>query len=128
MLEDAKAAAPLGTKVVAVTTLTSLDDRDLKTIGVDRAPGEQVLHLTELARASGIDGIVCSGAEVADARRPWPQGLSVVPGARPANGPPGDEKRVATPRAPFEASATITHYGHPPTPALARAKERRIGK
>src|SRR3546814_1690868 len=52
MLEDAKAAAPLGTKVVAVTTLTSLDDRDLKTIGVDRAPGEQVLHLTELAMAS----------------------------------------------------------------------------
>src|SRR3546814_2420716 len=71
MLEDAKAAAPLGTKVVAVTTLTSLDDRDLKTIGVDRAPGEQVLHLTELAMASGIDGIVCSGAEVADARRLW---------------------------------------------------------
>src|SRR3546814_164302 len=86
MLEDAKAAAPLGTKVVAVTTLTSLDDRDLKTIGVDRAPGEQVLHLTELAMASGIDGIVCSGAEVADARRLWPKGFFVVPGVRPANG------------------------------------------
>src|SRR3546814_11819993 len=101
MLEDAKAAAPLGTKVVAVTTLTSLDDRDLKTIGVDRAPGEQVLHLTELAMASGIDGIVCSGAEVADARRLWPKGVFVVPGLRPAAGAAGDQKRVVTPRAAF---------------------------
>src|SRR3546814_6490923 len=96
MLEDAKAAAPLGTKVVAVTTLTSLDDRDLKTIGVDRAPGEQVLHLTELAMASGIDGIVCSGAEVADARRLWPKGFFVVPGVRPANGAAGDRSEEHT--------------------------------
>src|SRR3546814_11103067 len=117
MLEDAKAAAPLGTKVVAVTTLTSLDDRDLKTIGVDRAPGEQVLHLTELAMASGIDGIVCSGAEVADARRLWPKGFFVVPGVRPANGAAGDQKRVVTPRAAFDAGASIIVVGLPITPA-----------
>src|SRR3546814_21086421 len=52
MLEDAKAAAPLGTKVVAVTTLTSLDDRDLKPIGVDRAPGQPLLHPPALTMAS----------------------------------------------------------------------------
>ncbi|RIA36639.1 orotidine-5'-phosphate decarboxylase [Hephaestia caeni] len=123
MLEDAKAAAPLGTKVVAVTTLTSLDDRDLKAIGVDRAPGEQVLHLTELAMTSGIDGIVCSGAEVAEARRLWPKGFFVVPGVRPANGAAGDQKRVVTPRAAFDAGASIIVVGRPitlaPDPDLA---------
>ena len=61
MLEDAKAAAPIGTKVVAVTTLTSLDSEDLASIGVGGNPHDQVLRLTELAMAAGLDGIVCSG-------------------------------------------------------------------
>ncbi|MCM8730053.1 orotidine-5'-phosphate decarboxylase [Hephaestia sp. GCM10023244] len=115
MLEDAKAAAPLGTKVVAVTTLTSLDARDLKAIGVDRSPRDQVLRLTELAMTSGIDGIVCSGAEVAEAYQAWPKGFFVVPGVRPANGAVGDQKRVVTPRAAFDAGASIIVVGRPIT-------------
>ncbi len=68
MLEAAKAAAPAETKVVAVTVLTSLDAADLAETGVNGSPTEQVQRLAELARNSGIDGIVCSGAEVAAAR------------------------------------------------------------
>ena len=49
MLEDAKAAAPTGTKVVAVTMLTSLDDGDLVSVGLRPDPHEQVMRLTELA-------------------------------------------------------------------------------
>ena len=85
MLEDAKAAAPSGTKVVAVTTLTSLDAADLASIGVPSSPHDQVLRLTELAHEAGIDGVVCSGAEVAAAHAMWPKGFFVVPGVRPAN-------------------------------------------
>ena len=107
MLEDARAAAPSGTKVVAVTTLTSLDGEDLRSIGVERAPHEQVLRLSELARDAGVDGIVCSGAEVAAAKKAWPQGFFVVPGVRPAEGPVGDQKRVVTPRAALDAGASI---------------------
>jgi orotidine-5'-phosphate decarboxylase len=117
MLEDAKAAAPLGAKVVAVTTLTSLDGRDLKAIGVDRAPHDQVLHLTELAMKAGIDGIVCSGAEVKAARAVWPKGFFVVPGVRPANGAMGDQKRVVTPREAIDAGASIIVVGRPITQA-----------
>jgi orotidine-5'-phosphate decarboxylase len=117
MLEDAKAAAPLGAKVVAVTTLTSLDGRDLKAIGVDRAPHDQVLHLTELAMKAGIDGIVCSGAEVKAARAVWPKGFFVVPGVRPANGSMGDQKRVVTPREAIDAGASIIVVGRPITQA-----------
>ena len=117
MLEDAKAAAPTGTKVVAVTTLTSLDGNDLRTIGVDRAPHDQVLHLTELAMTAGVDGIVCSGAEVKAAHALWPKGFFVVPGVRPANGAIGDQKRVVTPREAVDAGASIIVVGRPITQA-----------
>jgi orotidine-5'-phosphate decarboxylase len=117
MLEDAKAAAPLGTKVVAVTMLTSLDDNDLRQTGVTGSAHEQVLRLTELAMASGIDGIVCSGEEVAAAHRLWPKGFFVVPGIRPANGAIGDQKRIDTPRAAIDAGASILVVGRPITQA-----------
>ncbi|PCD01556.1 orotidine-5'-phosphate decarboxylase [Sphingomonas spermidinifaciens] len=117
MLEDAKAAAPTGTKVVAVTTLTSLDGEDLRSIGVERDPHEQVLRLAELAHEAGVDGIVCSGAEVAAAKKAWPQGFFVVPGVRPAEGPAGDQKRVVTPRTALDAGASILVVGRPITQA-----------
>ena len=118
MMEDAKAAAPLGTKVVAVTMLTSLDGSDLTSIGLAADPHEQVMRLTELARAAGVDGIVCSGEEVAAAKRVWKDGFFVVPGVRPANGSAiGDQKRVVTPRAALDAGASILVVGRPITQA-----------
>lgn len=117
MLEDAKAAAPTGTKVVAVTMLTSLDDSDLTSIGLKPDPHEQVMRLTELAKASGVDGIVCSGNEVAAAKKIWHDGFFVIPGVRPANGVVGDQKRVVTPRAALDAGASILVVGRPITQA-----------
>jgi len=117
MLEDAKAAAPVGTKVVAVTMLTSLDGHDLSSIGLSPDPHEQVVRLTELAKSAGIDGVVCSGAEVAAAKKAWPQGFFVVPGVRPADGPVGDQKRVVTPRAALDAGASVLVIGRPITQA-----------
>ncbi|MEO5937552.1 MAG: orotidine-5'-phosphate decarboxylase [Sphingomonas sp.] len=117
MLEDAKAAAPLGTKVVAVTMLTSLDENDLRTTGIEGSAHDQVLRLTDLAMDAGLDGIVCSGDEVAAAHRHWPKGFFVVPGVRPANGAIGDQKRVVTPRAAIDAGASILVVGRPITGA-----------
>ena len=115
MMEDAKAAAGSGTRVVAVTVLTSLDGGDLASIGVDSAPMDQVLRLTELAQSAGLDGIVCSGAEVRAARNAWRNGFFVVPGVRPANGVAGDQKRVVTPRAALDDGASILVVGRPIT-------------
>jgi orotidine-5'-phosphate decarboxylase len=117
MLEDAKAAAPVHTRVVAVTMLTSLDASDLAATGVGGSAHDQVLRLTDLARESGIDGIVCSGVEVAAAKAAWPKGFFVVPGVRPADGPAGDQKRVVTPRAALDAGASILVIGRPITQA-----------
>ena len=118
MLEDAKAAAPAGTKVVAVTTLTSLDREDLASIGVDGSPHDQVMRLTDLAMAAGVDGIVCSGAEVGAVHKKWPRGFLVVPGVRLADGVAGDQKRVVTPRAALDAGASILVIGRPITAAV----------
>ena len=117
MMEDAKAAAPLDTKVVAVTMLTSLDGDDLTSIGLEPDPHEQVLRLTELARSAGIDGIVCSGEEVAAARKLWHDGFFVVPGVRPLNGHAGDQKRVVSPRQALDSGASILVVGRPITQA-----------
>ncbi|TVV72812.1 orotidine-5'-phosphate decarboxylase [Sphingomonas solaris] len=117
MMEDAKAAAPAGTKVVAVTVLTSLDGTDLASIGLADDPHAQVVRLAGLARDAGIDGIVCSGNEVAAARKAWPGGFFVVPGVRPAGGDIGDQKRVMTPRAALDAGASILVIGRPITAA-----------
>jgi orotidine-5'-phosphate decarboxylase len=117
MLEEAKAAAPEKTKVVAVTVLTSLDGGDLKSIGVSGQPAEQVQRLAELARVSGLDGIVCSGAEVKAARAAWPNGFFVVPGVRPQGSGLADQKRVVTPRQALDSGASILVIGRPITGA-----------
>ncbi|MBX9881959.1 MAG: orotidine-5'-phosphate decarboxylase [Sphingomonas sp.] len=125
MLEDAKAAAPAGTKVVAVTTLTSLDSDDLRSIGVAQDPHVQVLHLAELARSAGVDGIVCSGEEVGAVHKAWPKGFLVVPGVRPAISAAGDQKRVVTPRAASDAGASMLVIGRPITQAEDPAEAAR---
>ncbi len=117
MMEDAKAAAPTGTKVVAVTVLTSLDGDDLESIGLEADPHAQVGRLTALAREAGLDGVVCSGNEVAAARKLWPGGYFVVPGLRPAGAGDGDQKRVMTPSKALDAGASILVIGRPITGA-----------
>ncbi len=117
MMAAAKAAAPQGTKVVGVTVLTSLDQADLVSAGVAGSPAEQVARLTELAQAAGLDGIVCSGAEVAAAKTAWPDGFFVVPGVRPAGGHVGDQKRVVTPEKAVEDGASVLVIGRPITGA-----------
>jgi len=122
MLQAAKSAAPPETKVVAVTVLTSLDASDLAEAGVIGSPAEQVERLADLARDSGIDGIVCSGAEVAAARKMWPDGFFVVPGVRPAGADVGDQKRVVTPRQALAGGASILVIGRPITEASDPSK------
>jgi orotidine-5'-phosphate decarboxylase len=115
MLEEAKAAAPEKTKVVAVTVLTSLDGEDLKSTGVGGKPEVQVERLAALAREAGLDGIVCSGKEVKAAKRSWRDGFFVVPGLRPQGSGTGDQKRIVTPRAALDFGASILVIGRPIT-------------
>jgi orotidine-5'-phosphate decarboxylase len=125
MLQAARRAAPASTKVVAVTLLTSLDAGDLMDLGIERSPADQVARLAWVARDAGIDGIVCSGAEVAAARTAWPDGFFVVPGIRPAGAEVGDQKRVVTPARALADGASVLVIGRPITGATDPAQAAR---
>jgi orotidine-5'-phosphate decarboxylase len=117
MLQAAKAAAPRQTRVVAVTVLTSLDASDLEAAGVSGAPSDQVTRLARLAQSAGLDGIVCSGAEVRAVRATWSDGFFVVPGVRPAGAEAADQKRVVTPAQALADGASVIVIGRPITGA-----------
>jgi orotidine-5'-phosphate decarboxylase len=119
MMEDAKAAAGEHCKVVAVTLLTSLDEGDMAATGMSGKPHDQVMRLAELAERAGLDGIVCSGHEVAAVHSQWKDGFLVVPGLRPAGGKLGDQKRAVTPRQARDAGASVLVIGRP----IARADD-----
>jgi orotidine-5'-phosphate decarboxylase len=106
--------AASGTKIIAVTLLTSLDGDDLRDMGVARSPEEQVLALGKLAVSHGAHGLVCSPREAAALRAALgPEPLLVTPGVRPAGSDVGDQKRVATPREAIAAGATHLVIGRP---------------
>jgi orotidine-5'-phosphate decarboxylase len=117
MMEDAKAAAPIDTKVVGVTMLTSLDDEDLHEMGVSGEAHDHVVRMADPAREAGLDGIVCSGREVKAAKKAWPDGFFVVPGVRPAESHSGDQKRVVTPADALHSGASIIVIGRAITQA-----------
>ena len=119
MMEDAKAAAGEHTKVVGVTMLTSMDDRDLQRTGVQGSAHDHVMRLAELAHDSGLDGIVCSGHEVKAVHSQWKDGYFVVPGLRPAGSAVGDQKRVVTPRQARDDGASVLVIGRP----ISRAED-----
>jgi len=113
MMEDAKAASGEHCKVVAVTMLTSLDERDMARTGITGTPHDHVMRLAELAESAGLDGIVCSGQEVGAVHKQWKKGFFVVPGLRPAGSVVGDQKRVVTPRKARDDGASVLVIGRP---------------
>jgi len=117
----AEEAARLGRErpaVIAVTILTSLGPEAFAELPFSGDPSAAALRLSQLAAASGLDGVVCSAAEVAAVRAACgPAFLTVVPGIRPRGSEAGDQKRIATPGAALSAGASILVVGRPVTRA-----------
>ncbi len=115
--EGASAAGCAAPAVLAVTVLTSTDDRTLRSIGVERSAAEQVELLGTLARASGADGVVCSPLEAAAIREAWSDALVVTPGVRPPGASIDDQARVMTPAQALSEGASHLVIGRPITAA-----------
>jgi orotidine-5'-phosphate decarboxylase len=98
-LGEIKAANPsIQTKLLAVTVLTSLDEEDLRLIGVSHSVAGQVLNLARMSKAAGIDGVVASPLEIGFLRSELGAAfLIVTPGIRSASDSLQDQKRVMTP-------------------------------
>jgi orotidine-5'-phosphate decarboxylase len=111
MVAAAVEAAP-DIAILGVTVLTSLDT-------AAEAP-----RLAALAVHAGARGVVCAAPDIAAVREAVGPGTAiVVPGIRPPGADPGDQARVATPRAAIEAGADYLVVGRPltasPDPAAA---------
>lgn len=105
-------------ELLAVTVLTSMDERQINAIGLDRSPSEQVELLARMGLAAGMSGFVCSAQEVAALRAiTGPEGVLVVPGIRPAGAAIGDQKRIATPAEALRKGASYLVVGRPITQA-----------
>jgi orotidine-5'-phosphate decarboxylase len=120
-------------KLLGVTVLTSLDRSDLEATGVNADPSEQVLRLADLARKSGLDGVICSPLEIAALRKQCGDDfVLMVPGIRPAGSAANDQKRAMTPRQAVDLGASHLVVGRPiyqaPDPrAAAEAIAREAG-
>jgi orotidine-5'-phosphate decarboxylase len=114
----AAAEASRGTKVVAVTVLTSLGEADLRRIGLAGPASDAVRRLAALAVESGASGLVCSPQEVAAVRSEvGPDILLITPGVRPVGAETHDQARVATPEEALRAGADLLVIGRPITGA-----------
>ena len=120
-----------GTRIIAVTVLTSLDRAQLASAGLDVEPSEQVERLAKLTRQAGLDGVVCSPNEVGLIRSVAKINfLTVTPGIRPDKdgevpvsqitshgGAPDDQRRTLTPYDAIVGGSDYLVIGRPITQA-----------
>lgn len=97
-VEEARAhSEEAGPLLVGVSVLTSLDERALGQLGVNRPLPEHAVELSELAIRCGLDGVVCSPHEIAPIRQAiGNRGVIVTPGIRLQQGDVHDQRRVGS--------------------------------
>lgn len=122
MRAAARGCAGTGTRVLAVTVLTSLTDEDLAEIGYAASASELVERRVRQAIGCGADGVVASPLEASRVREialeaGRPDFLIVTPGIRPAGSDINDQARIASPGAALKAGATHIVVGRPITAA-----------
>ncbi|MBO0722143.1 MAG: orotidine-5'-phosphate decarboxylase [Blastocatellia bacterium] len=113
---DEKIARPL---ILGVTVLTSHTQTSLNEVGIERELQEQVVSLSQLCEAAGIDGVVASPREILPIRKSVkrPGFIILTPGVRPAGTNLDDQSRVMTPLEAIRAGADYLVLGRPITGA-----------
>lgn len=96
-------------KVFLVTVLTSLDQQDLDSLGIQESLTERVVRRAEMAERVGLDGVIASGLEAHAIRDAIPNSnfLIVTPGIRPKGSTKHEQKRTCT---PYEAVGNGADY------------------
>lgn len=112
--------APL---LIAVTVLTSMEEADLREVGIYVSPLEQATKLAMLAKNCGLDGVVCSAKEVQSFRTRLGSDFKLVtPGIRPVGTNPDDQRRIMTPQRAQAAGSDYLVIGRPITQSADPAK------
>ena len=115
------ATVPMGedrTRLLAVTLVTSADQKAIREVGISGTPQARVLKLAKLAQKAGVDGVVASVREAKAIRKTCGREfLIVTPGVRPKDMSVGrkqdDQTRTATPKEAIKAGADFLVVGRP---------------
>jgi orotidine-5'-phosphate decarboxylase len=115
------AGQPMGAdrpRLLAVTILTSMDQKAMREVGIGGAAKGRVVKLAQLAKKAGVDGVVASVQEARAIRKACGRDFLVVtPGVRPKDKLPGaqndDQARTATPSEAIRAGADFLVVGRP---------------
>ena len=100
--------------VLAVTLLTSLNEKDLREVGINYSVDEEVLRLAKLSKRAGVDGVVASPREVKMIRENLGEGFIIVtPGIRPNPEIIDDQKRIMTPKEAILTGSDFIVIGRP---------------
>ena len=115
------AGVPMGAdrpRLIAVTILTSMDQKTMREAGISGSPLSQAVQLAKLSKRCGVDGVVASVREAKAIRKACGRDfLIVTPGVRPVK--KSDEKmkddqaRTATPAQAIKAGADYIVVGRP---------------
>ena len=105
------------TKIIGVTMLTSLDERDLLSFGINISVTEYVKKLVKLASEFDLDGVVCSPNELKMLREIYPKDFVLItPGIRLENSKKNDDqKRISSPGDAVKNGSDILIIGRPIT-------------
>ena len=114
-LEALKAAKKVSGKIklVGVTTLTSLDNKNLKEIGYNKSVKNLIIHQSKLAQKAKLDALVCDGKSVKYVKKKFKKEI-ITPGIR-FNNDKNDQKRTMTPKEAFKNGSDWLVIGRPIT-------------
>jgi len=120
-VQAVSAGVPMGAdrpRLLAVTVLTSMDQKAIREVGIGGPPNARVLKLARLAQKAGVDGVVASVREAKAIRKACGREfLIVTPGVRPKDKSAGNKKddqaRTATPQEAIKAGADFIVVGRP---------------
>ncbi len=125
-LEALKASKKISgkTKLIGVTTLTSLNNKSLKEIGYNRSIKQLVTHQVKLAKKANLDAIVCSAHEVKIVKKFFKKEI-ITPGIRFDN-KTDDQKRVVTPKQAYKSGSDWLVIGRPITKGNIRKNMQKL--
>ena len=112
------------TKLIGVTTLTSLNNKSLKEIGYSKNINQLVTHQVKLAKRANLDAIVCSAHEVKIVKKFFKKEI-ITPGIR-FNNKTDDQKRVVTPKQAYKNGSDWLVMGRPITKGNIRKNIQKL--
>lgn len=119
MMVQAKKALGKETKLIAVTQLTSTNEKQMREDqNIQTSLSDSVKHYAKKAKEAGLDGVVCSAHEVSVIKDVTDSSfICLTPGIRPSGSDVGDQKRVMTPSEAKSIGSDYIVVGRPITRA-----------